>query len=379
MADKRRRAILRAEIVALAKGGDGVARPLDGPRATWFVPATAPGDVVHIEQEGRSRGRLLEIIEASPDRVPPPCPHADACGGCDWMHLNAQAQRRAREQIVRQALTRAGLEVPTIHSHSGERHLAYRGRVRLAARAGQDGVLVGLRAARSHRIVPIDRCLVLHPDVDATRVEVADWLQGSDGRGEVSVTRGQQGLPAIHIAWQGELAPSVFAIAQQRVEDGQWAGTSILLEGARAPALVGDPRGVTQGADGSPLIVPPGGFMQSNEEMNLELVRHVTSEAATEGKPTLELFAGAGNFTVCLAAQTEALETVEQVAAAVDAAKLNLERRSLRARQRVDDAEAVRDPKRSPHRRVGPTPSGRTASFSPIGRKQGSQSRHGVM
>lgn len=368
MADKRRRETIRAEVVSLAKGGDGVARRLDGPRATLFVPGTAPGDVVRVAVEGRGRGRLLEIVEASPERVPPPCPHAEACGGCDWMHLRAEAQRRGREAIVRQALERAGLEVPAIGSHAPGPDLRYRGRARFAARAGDDGVVVGLRAARSHRVVPIRSCLVLLPELDATRDEIAAWLEGSRGRGDVSVTRGTGGLPSIHLAWQGELAPSVFALAEQHVTEGRWAGTSVLIEGATVPAVSGDPRGVTRGADGLPLIVPPGGFMQANEQMNLELVRHVNAEAAPEGRPTLELFAGAGNFTVCLAAGTDALETVEQVADAVDAARVNLERRALRARQRVGDAEAakVRDVVRvavlDPPRSGAPGASSRLAS-----------------
>jgi 23S rRNA (uracil1939-C5)-methyltransferase len=343
MASGKRAAPLRAQIVALAKGGDGVASVVstNGYRSL-LVPRTVPGDVVDVVEEKSGKGRLLRVLEPSARRVQPPCPYTDTCGGCDWMHIDLDTQRSARPTIVGDEMHRAGVPVPEIAAHPAEQTLRYRARARLAILATPRAVVVGFRAPRSHRVVPVDTCLVLVPELDEARGELAAWLAGSVGVGEASLCRGHGGRPAIHLAWEGTLHPRVFAHAEQQVERGRWAGVSVLLDGATAPATLGDARGVTLGGDGLPLVVPPGGFMQAHEQMNGHLVRHVEAIAGIDGEPVLELFAGSGNFTVALARRTDALETVEQSAAAVDAARENLEGRGLKVRLHVGDAEGAR-------------------------------------
>ena len=97
-------------ILRLAAGGDGVGRLEDG--RTVFVPRTAPGDLVEIgglrARRRYARARVARVLEPSPDRVDPPCPHYlhDDCGGCQLQHLDAGAQRAARRGFVGDALRR---------------------------------------------------------------------------------------------------------------------------------------------------------------------------------------------------------------------------------------------------------------------------------
>ena len=87
-------------ILRLAIGGDGVGR-LDDGRAV-FVPRTAPGDLVELTdlrlQKRFARARPGRLLERSPERVDPRCPHyvEDECGGCQLQHLASEAQREAR-------------------------------------------------------------------------------------------------------------------------------------------------------------------------------------------------------------------------------------------------------------------------------------------
>ena len=95
----------------MAVGGEAVAREPSG--RVVFVAGAAPDETVAVELvEERSsfaRGRVVEVIAASPDRVDPPCPELVAgCGGCDWQHLSLDAQRRLRLQLVTEVLARAG-------------------------------------------------------------------------------------------------------------------------------------------------------------------------------------------------------------------------------------------------------------------------------
>ncbi|PIE05285.1 MAG: hypothetical protein CSA75_05560 [Sorangium cellulosum] len=197
-----------------------------------------------------------------------------------------------------------------------------------------------MRAPRSHRIIPIASCPILVAQLAESMSQLSDWLKGSRGKGEASLCVGRGSLPAISLSWQGDLPASVFSIAEQQVKKENWAGVSVLLQGASKPAVIGDPRGVASGFDGLPLLFPPGGFMQAFEEMNHQLVGHVSRVAEVNGRATLELFAGSGNFTIALAHDTDRLEAVEQQAAAVNAAQRNLAHRKLKARIRVGNADA---------------------------------------
>lgn len=80
---------LEVEIERLGAKGDGVA---DGPEGPIFVPFALPGERVRIAVEpGNDRAGLIEVLEASPDRIEPICPHFGSCGGCALQHLEEGA------------------------------------------------------------------------------------------------------------------------------------------------------------------------------------------------------------------------------------------------------------------------------------------------
>ncbi|MFN2299484.1 MAG: TRAM domain-containing protein, partial [Anaerolineales bacterium] len=75
---------MEIRIEKIVHGGDGMGYAPDG--RPVFVPLTAPGEWIRIEtgkaHKGFLRGRLIEVIEPSADRVAPRCPHFGECGGC---------------------------------------------------------------------------------------------------------------------------------------------------------------------------------------------------------------------------------------------------------------------------------------------------------
>lgn len=148
-------------LTAMAPGGEAVGRH-EG--MVVFVPLALAGERVEIEiveQRSRyARGRLLRVLEASPERVAPACRHFGACGGCAWQHIDYAAQVRFKTEIVREQMARVArlphADVrPCVPSPSP---YAYRNSARMAAGPGGRA---GYRAAGSHRVIPIAECPIL--------------------------------------------------------------------------------------------------------------------------------------------------------------------------------------------------------------------------
>ena len=163
----------------VAQGGWCVAREPGG--RVVLVRHTLPGERVLArltESTARlARAEAVEILEASPDRVEPPCPHAHpgGCGGCDWQHASLTAQRRFKAAVIAQQLRRiAGLDREvTVESLPGDEDgLGWRTRVRFAVRA--DG-LAGLRRHRSHEILDVGTCPIAHPLVNESGITQGRW------------------------------------------------------------------------------------------------------------------------------------------------------------------------------------------------------------
>jgi len=121
-------------IRSLGSSGEGVGTTLEG--KTLFIEGALPGERVSYaplcEKKRYAQGRLLQIIEASPHRVQPPCPFFDACGGCQLQHLAYEAQLAAKRQRIVDALQRiAKLDVDVAACYPSPMPLHYRNKIQL--------------------------------------------------------------------------------------------------------------------------------------------------------------------------------------------------------------------------------------------------------
>jgi len=171
----------------VAHGGHCVLRLEDLP--VVFTRHALPGERVVVEiTEGTDgdrfwRGDAVEVLEASPDRVPAPCPVAgpDGCGGCDFQHVALPAQRRLKAAVVTEQLRRlAGLEVDVeVEAVPGDRDgLRWRTRQRYARLP--DGSRA-MRKHRSHDLVKVDDCLIAAPGGPSTTVRGRAFSVAADG------------------------------------------------------------------------------------------------------------------------------------------------------------------------------------------------------
>jgi 23S rRNA (uracil1939-C5)-methyltransferase len=151
---------VRAE--RMVAGGLALSRADDG--RVVLVDAALPGERVRVVEQrrgGADRGEVVEVLEAAPGRVSPPCPYvADGCGGCDWQHAAPSLQVDMRLEIVRDALRRLGrLPEAVVRAGPPVEPERTRSTLRVAVEGGQ----LGLRHRASHDVVPIEDCLVSVP------------------------------------------------------------------------------------------------------------------------------------------------------------------------------------------------------------------------
>lgn len=179
----------------IAAGGHCVARvnPGEDRGEVYFVRHALPGETVRIEVTDRKKrfafADAVEILEASPDRVEPPCAFAGPgkCGGCDFQHAAPEAQRRLKTKVLFDQLTRIGgiaperlegVEVEELPWAEGA--LGWRTRMQYAVDASGRP---GLRRHKSHDLVHIDRCAIATERIRESDVLAKRW----DGMGAVGV------------------------------------------------------------------------------------------------------------------------------------------------------------------------------------------------
>ena len=127
---------------------------------------------------------------------------------------------------------------------------------------------------------------------------------------------------------------------------GALGGVRLFAPGVKRPAVIGDATPWTEGADGAPLRLAPGGFAQAHPEVNAALARRV-AELVGDAEKVVELYAGAGNLTVMLARRAS-VAAVESDAGSCDAARANLAARGLSAKVTQADASSFAVPKNTP-------------------------------
>ena len=163
----------------------GVGRLSDG-RAV-FVPGALPGETVRAEIVRAAKryceARLVEVLDPSPERRAPDCPHYGVCGGCQGRHMTYAETLRLKRGRVRDALVRiGGLDSPEVFPVIGC-NSPDRTRNKAEFPIGRDAggrIAIGAHMAGSRTVVPLDDCLLQKP----AAVRAMRWLsERLDGLG----------------------------------------------------------------------------------------------------------------------------------------------------------------------------------------------------
>lgn len=284
--------VVTLQLTGMAPTGEAIGRHAG---MIVFTPFGLPGETVRARLVERkrnfARGEIVERLNDAPARVAPACPYFGRCGGCDWQHIAYAEQLRIKTALVAEQLARIGkfADPPLRPCVGSPNAYEYRNHARLHVTA--DG-RPGYRAARSHALVPVADCPICEPPLRAQIAQMAAQPVDPALGDEIELR-----------TWQ-----DVIEVGEVSYQAGE------------------------------------GVFFQANTAVAALLVEAVL--AALElggGERVLDLYCGAGLFTVPLAQRGVQVTGVEANPAAAQDAERNLLAASLPGRILTGDvAEALR-------------------------------------
>lgn len=329
--------------------GYGVVR-VDG--AVVFVPRAVRGERVDLRivrvMKTHALGELVRVHAPSPERAVPDCPYYGKCGGCDFRHLSYGEELWAKRRRVQDALARIGgsdVRVEEILGAKNPEH--YRNKCQYPV--GPHGE-IGFFRARSHQVVPVERCL-LQPEVcDRTARAVGSWMRRykipaydeAAGRGlirHIYVRTNRRGESLCCVVANGrklpreaELAALVLAAAPKTL------GVVLNVNTKRGNVILGEQYRTLWGQDflmddlcGLEFRLSVPSFYQVNREQAEALYGKALEFAALTGRETaLDLYCGAGTITLLLAGRAGRAIGAEIVPAAVRDAEANAARNGVK-------------------------------------------------
>jgi 23S rRNA (uracil1939-C5)-methyltransferase len=334
---------LLLDIEKLIYGGDGLARlpaGLSGNKdrgrgKAVFVPFVLAGEKIEAalteEKPGFARAQASAILEPSPHRIQPPCPHFSRCGGCHYQHASYEHQLEIKKEILRENLRRiAKLDLQCEVQVHPSPPWNYRNRSRLQVRA-QPEFAAGYFKFASHQLLPVEECPVSSPLIN--RGIAALWQAGRAGKAVEGVREVEffsnaddtkllleflcapEARRAAVRAWAEELCatmPEIMGVVAFREPQ----------KGVQEPLVaVGAPE-LTYRTKALAYRVSAGAFFQTNRFLADELVNIVT--AGRSGDLALDLYAGVGLFSTALACNFRHIVSVESSQTASSDLQYNL-------------------------------------------------------
>ncbi len=312
-------------IEKLVYGGDGLARlPADhrGRGKAVFVPFVLAGEKIECtlteEKPGFARAHAGTIVEPSPNRIPPPCPHFSRCGGCHYQHATYQHQLEIKKEILVENLRRiARLELQCEIQPHPSPPWNYRNRSRLQVRTHPD-FAAGYFKFASHELLPVEECPISSPlinrgiaalwqagrtgkAVEGVR-EVEFFANSDDSRLLVEFLCAPEARRAAVRAWAEELCaalPEISGVAAFREPQ----------KGVQEPLVAVGAAELTYQTTTAAFRVSAGAFFQTNCFLVDELVNIVA--AGRSGELALDLYAGVGLFSTALAGSIRHIVSVE--------------------------------------------------------------------
>ncbi len=319
-----------AVIESLNHEGQGVAR-IEGKAV--FIEGALPGETVRFRYHNKHKtydtGRVLEVVQPSPNRVTPRCRHFGVCGGCSLQYQRPEAQLASKQQILRDALWRIGkVEPETWLPPLAGPAWGYRRRARLGVRyvPKKGRVLVGFREKRRSYITSLTSCEVIDPSISSLLPELHDLIAGLSCPARV---------PQVEVAVGDNARALVFRHLQAFTEADLAALRAFGERHDVQMYLQPNPPGTLRclwplapsvlyySLPEFDIRMPfsPTDFIQVNAELNRAIVSAAVRLLDPQlDESVLDLFCGLGNFSLPLARRARRMVGIETDAALLDRA-----------------------------------------------------------
>jgi 23S rRNA (uracil1939-C5)-methyltransferase len=336
------------DILDLSHDGRGVARRPDG--KTVFVAGALPGETVLAQQTARHRSfdeaKTLEVMAASPERVPARCPHFGTCGGCALQHFDESKQIHAKQRVLLENLERIGHVTPgSVLPPLTDAAWGYRRKGRFSVRRVEkkDKTLVGFREQDPRFVADIAECHTVIPEIGAKVAALSTLIDGMDGRRDIPQVEFIAGDPqpdfcGIALVFR-HLAPLSERDREALLAFGREHGFAIFLQPGGIDSVHAlwpeDPRLAFRLPQWDvELQFRPLDFIQVNAGLNQKMIAAALGLLDVQpGERVLDLFCGLGNFTLPLARTAGQVVGVEGDAGLIRRARENA------AHNRLDNVE----------------------------------------
>lgn len=340
--------ILKLNVLSISSEGSGVAKTSEG--ITVFIPDSAVGDELNVRilkvQKTYAFGKVEEVITPSPDRIAPTCNVGEKCGGCVYSHISYEAELKAKEQRVKDAIERiAKLSVPMNPIVSTGEVSRYRNKAMIPVGLNKDGkVTMGFYSKHSHRIIPCDDCSlqplsflkateILKSFIESRNITVYNeatgkglfrhlYLRIAEKTNELMITLVINGkeLPFAEelINSFKEFLPNLKSVILNSNTDD----TNVVL-GKYSRTLYGEDS-ITDVLCDLKFMISPQSFYQVNRKGAELLYGKAAEYAALSGDEVLlDLYCGTGTIGLSMAHKAKSLIGVEIVPKAIEDAKKN--------------------------------------------------------
>ena len=337
---------LQLTVERMGYSPDGIAHAEDG-RAV-FVTGAVPGDTVEavVDSEAKSylKAHVTNVLEPSASRVVPECPYAAVCGGCPWAAMSYETQATAKRDGVVDALVRIGhfdreraeKLVRPIESPSAP--WGYRNKVELDCVRRGNRLMLGMHMAGSDDVIKVDKCLLLSKrhvkDVKAVAGALSYFANSHDLDLERVGIRAAINTPELEIAlWD---RPGGFPRTQAaKIIGDAVKATSVVRVMQKGPEKARKIAGVEvlsgkgswgEKISGEAMRVSAPSFFQVNTKGAEKLVELVLDGLdPKQDEEAMDLYCGAGTFTLPLARRTDFVSAVESYGPAVRDLRRNID------------------------------------------------------
>lgn len=345
LAPLKKNDIVDITIDSLGSEMQGVGRHED---LVIFVPFALPGEKVRVHilnvKKNYAFAKLVEVLLPSAYRVTPPCPYYGRCGGCSCQHMDYTASLDQKQAEVANNLKKiAGVDVIVNETLGMNEPWYYRNKMAVPVQQQGEEIISGFYAPRSHRIVPLEQCIISMPPSDNIVASVRMWMKDNGispyneetGHGTVRhiVTRvNRKGESIVLLVINDKRLPKqdkLIALLKEAVIGLK--GISISVNQSRGNTILGQNYQVVWGEAflyesilGVSFRISPLSFFQVNPVMTEFLYNKAL--ALCDPKPhetMLDIYCGAGTIALCFSPHVAKAVGIEIVAQAMQDAQEN--------------------------------------------------------